>query len=89
VQPYQAARSGCSQRSLSYFSNVAGLAAILGLTTLPGFLLTDFYDVAIYGELGGDAWQTVNDRIEELPGSVTEIAPARSALSKTSSMPFM
>jgi hypothetical protein len=47
-----------------WLANVAGLAAILGLTTLPGFLLTDFYDVAIYGELGGDAWQTVNDRIE-------------------------
>lgn len=53
-----------------WLANVAGLAAILGLTTLPGFLLTDFYDVAIYGELGGDAWQTVNDRIEELPGAM-------------------
>jgi hypothetical protein len=53
-----------------WLANAAGLAAILGLTTLPGFLLTGFYDVAICGELGGDAWQTVNDRIEELPGAI-------------------
>jgi hypothetical protein len=43
---------------------------VLGLTTLPGFLLTDFYDIAIYGELGGDAWDAVDDRIQELPGAI-------------------
>ena len=52
-----------------WIANAAGVCAVLGMTTLPGFLLTDFYDVAIYGELGGDAWQAVNDRIEELPGA--------------------
>ena len=39
------------------------------MTTLPGFLLTDFYDIAIYGELGGDSWEAVDDRIQELPGA--------------------
>jgi hypothetical protein len=53
----------------AWLANTAGLLGVLGLTTLPGFLLTDFYDIAIYGELGGDAWQTVTDRIEELPGA--------------------
>jgi hypothetical protein len=53
----------------AWLANVAGLLAFLGLTTLPGFLLTDFYDIAIYGELGGNAWQAVNDRLEELPGA--------------------
>lgn len=53
----------------AWIANLAAFLAFLGLTTLPGFLLTDFYDIAIYGELGGDAWQTVNDRIEELPGA--------------------
>jgi hypothetical protein len=53
----------------AWVANVAGVLAVLGMTTLPGFLLTDFYDVAIYGELGGDAWQQVNDRLEELPGA--------------------
>jgi hypothetical protein len=53
----------------AWLANVAGLCAVLGRTTLPGFLLVDFYDVAIYGELGGDAWQAVADRLEELPGA--------------------
>jgi hypothetical protein len=54
----------------AWLANIAAVLAALGATTLPGFLLTDFYDIAIYGELGGDAWQQVTDRIEELPGAV-------------------
>jgi hypothetical protein len=50
-------------------ANVAGLFAFLGLTTLPGFLLTDFYDIAIYGELGGDAWDAVSTSMENMPGA--------------------
>jgi hypothetical protein len=53
----------------AWLANVAAVLAVFGATTLPGFLLTDFYDIAIYGELGGDAWQQVNDRLEELPGA--------------------
>jgi hypothetical protein len=52
-----------------WLANTAAVLATLGATTLPGFLLTDFYDIAIYGELGGDAWQQVTDRMEELPGA--------------------
>jgi hypothetical protein len=52
-----------------WLANTAAVLATLGATTLPGFLLTDFYDIAIYGELGGDAWDQVNDRLEELPGA--------------------
>jgi hypothetical protein len=54
----------------AWLANIAAVLATLGATTLPGFLLTDFYDIAIYGELGGDAWQQVTNRIEELPGAV-------------------
>lgn len=53
----------------AWLANLAALFAVLGLTTLPGFLLTDFYDIAIYGELGGEAWDAVDDRIQELPGA--------------------
>jgi hypothetical protein len=53
-----------------WLANLAALLGVLGLTTLPGFLLTDFYDIAIYGELGGDAWDAVDDRIQELPGAI-------------------
>ena len=54
----------------AWIANIAAFLGFLGLTTLPGFLLTDFFDIAIYGELGGDAWQRVNDRLEELPGAI-------------------
>jgi hypothetical protein len=53
----------------AWLANLAAFLGFLGLTTLPGFLLTDFYDIAIYGELGGDAWDAVDDRIQELPGA--------------------
>ena len=53
----------------AWIANVAAVFAVLGMTTLPGFLLTDFYDIAIYGELGGDAWDAVDERIQELPGA--------------------
>jgi hypothetical protein len=53
----------------AWLANLAAFLAFLGMTTLPGFLLTDFYDIAIYGELGGDAWDAVDDRLQELPGA--------------------
>jgi len=53
----------------AWFANTAAVLAVLGATTLPGFLLTDFYDIAIAGELGLDAWTQVNDRLEDLPGA--------------------
>jgi hypothetical protein len=54
----------------AWLANLAAFLAVLGMTTLPGFLLTDFYDIAIYGELGGDAWDAVDDRLQELPGAI-------------------
>jgi hypothetical protein len=53
----------------AWLANLAAFLAVLGMTTLPGFLLTDFYDIAIYGELGGEAWDAVDDRLQELPGA--------------------
>jgi hypothetical protein len=53
----------------AWLANLAAFFAVLGMTTLPGFLLTDFYDIAIYGELGGEAWETVDDRLQALPGA--------------------
>jgi hypothetical protein len=68
IPAFALAASVCGRGA--WLANVALLFAVLGLTTLPGLLVTDFYDVAIYGKLGGDAWQTVNDRLGELPGTI-------------------
>jgi hypothetical protein len=53
----------------AWLANVAAVLAVLGATTLPGFLIVDFYDIAIAGELGLEAYDQVEDRIEELPGA--------------------
>ncbi len=36
----------------AWVANVAGILAVLGMTTMPGLLVVDFFDIAIYGELG-------------------------------------
>jgi uncharacterized membrane protein YhaH (DUF805 family) len=53
----------------AWFANTAAVLGVLGATTLPGFLLTDFYDIAIADELGLDAWTQVDDALGELPGA--------------------
>jgi hypothetical protein len=53
----------------AWLANVAAVLAVLGATTLPGFLIVDFYDIAIAGELGLDAHDQVTNRLEELPGA--------------------
>jgi hypothetical protein len=53
----------------AWLANVAALLAVLGATTLPGFLIVDFYDIAIVDEAGLDAYDAISDRLEELPGA--------------------
>jgi hypothetical protein len=53
----------------AWLANIAAILAVLGVTTLPGFILVDNYDIAIVQELGGDGWQRVTDNIEGQPGA--------------------
>jgi hypothetical protein len=53
----------------AWLANVAGILAVLGATTLPGFLIVDFYDIAIVDTVGADAYEQITDRLEELPGA--------------------
>ena len=53
----------------AWLANVAAILAVLGATTLPGFLIVDFYDIAIVDEAGVAAYDRITDRIEELPGA--------------------
>ena len=52
----------------AWWANVAAFLAFLGMTTLPGFLLVDFYDIAIYGELGGAAGRQSTTGFRSCPG---------------------
>ena len=53
----------------AWLANVAAILAVLGATTLPGFLIVDFYDIAIVDEAGLEAYDRITDRLEELPGA--------------------
>lgn len=47
-----------------WLANLAGVLALLGLTTLPGFVLADFYDSAIGQTFGADGAVRVEDAME-------------------------
>lgn len=47
-----------------WLANVAVVLAFLGITTLPGFILADFYDSAIGQVVGLDAYDEINARME-------------------------
>jgi hypothetical protein len=58
----------------AWLANVAAVLAVLGATTLPGFLLTDFYDIGIVDAFGPDGWDRVDDEIQDLPGAIVLFA---------------
>ena len=53
----------------AWLANAAAILAVLGATTLPGFLIVDFYDIAIVDTVGAEAYEDVSARLEELPGA--------------------
>jgi hypothetical protein len=48
----------------SWIANGAGVLALLGLTTMPGFILADFYDSSIGQVFGVEGALQVEDRME-------------------------
>lgn len=51
-----------------WLANAAAALGILGLTTMPGFLIVDFYDSTIGREIGVEEAVRVGDQIEEMWG---------------------
>ena len=56
------------RRRGSWLANVAGLLGLLGITSMPGFLLADFYDSAIGQVYGADGTLAVNRAMEDMWG---------------------
>lgn len=56
--------AGLVRRRGSWIANVAGVLALLGITTMPGFVLADFYDSSIGALFGVDGALQVEDRME-------------------------
>ena len=59
---------GAVRRLGSWLANVAGLSAFLGISSLPGFLLADFYDSAIGQVHGVDGALAVERAMEGMWG---------------------
>lgn len=55
---------GLVRRRGSWLANGAGVLALLGLTTMPGFVLADFYDSSIGQVFGVGGALQVEDRME-------------------------
>lgn len=55
---------GLVRRRGSWLANVGGVLAWVGISTIPGFLLADFYDSAIGQVYGAEGTVEVNERME-------------------------
>lgn len=55
--------------------HVAGALAIWGWVTMPGLLITDFYDLSLAESLGPERGATIVDRVDEYVGSAVMGVP--------------
>jgi hypothetical protein len=60
----------------AWLANIAGVLAVLGLTTLPGLVLIDYHDVATANVAGLDVAAAASDAAAELPGFLPLLLPA-------------
>jgi hypothetical protein len=63
-----------------WLANAAALAALLGISTIPGFLIVDFYDSAIGQVAGVDAAVRVEQTMEGMWGVTAIAAPGTAFL---------
>jgi hypothetical protein len=73
--PVAYAMVGLVRRRGAWIANLAGLLAVLGLSTLPGLAFLDYYDVAVVQTAGLEAAVNAGDAVEKLPGFAALSAP--------------
>ena len=74
--PVAYAMVGLVRRRGAWIANLAGLFAVLGLSTLPGLVLTDYVLVGVEHVAGLDAASNVDAATENLPGFTALAVPA-------------
>jgi hypothetical protein len=67
---------GLVRRRGAWIANLAGVLAVLGLSTLPGLVLLDYFDVAVEHAAGLEAAVNAGDAVEKLPGFAAVTVPA-------------
>ena len=60
--------AGAVRRRGSWIANLAGILAFLAISSMPGFLIVDFYDSAIGQVVGVEGTVEVNDRMAGMWG---------------------
>ena len=73
--PVAYAMVGLVRRQGAWIANLAALLAVLGLSTLPGLVFLDYYDVAVVQTAGLEAAVNAGDAIEKLPGFAALLVP--------------
>jgi hypothetical protein len=74
--PVAYAMVGLVRRRGAWIANLAGVLAVLGLSTLPGLVFLDYYDVAVEHVAGLEAAVKAGDAVEKLPGFTALSVPA-------------
>ncbi|HET9778816.1 MAG TPA: hypothetical protein VFP81_05985 [Propionibacteriaceae bacterium] len=74
--PVAYAMVGLVRRRGAWIANLAGVLAVLGLSTLPGLVLFDYFSVAVEHVAGLEAAVNAEDAVEKLPGFAAVTAPA-------------
>jgi hypothetical protein len=74
--PVAYAMVGLVRRRGAWIANLAGVLAVLGLSTLPGLVLVDYFSVAVEHVAGLEAAVNAEGAVEKLPGFAAVTAPA-------------
>jgi hypothetical protein len=74
--PVAYAMVGLVRRRGAWIANVAGLLAVLGLSTLPGLVLLDYFSVGVEHVAGVEVAFNGQTATEELPGFTVLMVPA-------------
>jgi hypothetical protein len=74
--PVAYATVGLVRRRGAWIANLAGLLAVLGLSTLPGLVFIDYFSVAVEHVAGLEAAVNAEGAVEKLPGFAAVTVPA-------------
>jgi hypothetical protein len=74
--PVAYAMVGLVRRRGAWIANLAGVLAVLGLSTLPGLVLVDYFSVAVEHVAGLEAAVNAEGAVEKLPGFAAVTVPA-------------
>jgi hypothetical protein len=74
--PVAYAMVGLVRERGAWIANIAGILAVIGLSTLPGLVLIDYFTVGVEHVAGLETAFASQNEVEKLPGFIALVAPA-------------